>query len=213
MAEKGRFHVILTPSSPPVLIGFCDLGISTELYTLPAERHLHLLQSVTSVSRPSVPTSERCQGFAVNSPTKSSSYFWYLLQEVYSFSGDWATRACTHGSRWQYCRTQPTKPPRLEGTVDPAQFQARSKDVVCAYGDDTQSIVHVWPVGVTSMPPAGLACEVEATDGLINKYRTVARGEVGLIIAGMMYVYPRGQCSNYETGIYSDALFQALGGQ
>jgi 2,4-dienoyl-CoA reductase-like NADH-dependent reductase (Old Yellow Enzyme family) len=50
----------------------------------------------------------------------------------------------------------------------------------------------------------------EATDDLVERYGRLARGEVGLIITGHMYVHPLGQCFKYQTGIYSDALIPGL---
>ena len=50
----------------------------------------------------------------------------------------------------------------------------------------------------------------EATDGLVDRYRRLARGEVGLIITGFMYVHPMGQCYRHLTGIYSDELIPGL---
>jgi len=41
-------------------------------------------------------------------------------------------------------------------------------------------------------------------------YRELARGEVGLIITGHMYVHPSGKCHAEMTGIYSDALIPGL---
>ena len=35
----------------------------------------------------------------------------------------------------------------------------------------------------------------EVTDELVNRYRNLARGEVGLIIPGYLYVLPRGRAS------------------
>ncbi len=45
---------------------------------------------------------------------------------------------------------------------------------------------------------------------LVQLYRALARGGVGLIIAGHMYVHPSGKCHPEMTGIYSDALIPAL---
>jgi 2,4-dienoyl-CoA reductase-like NADH-dependent reductase (Old Yellow Enzyme family) len=49
-----------------------------------------------------------------------------------------------------------------------------------------------------------------ATDALINRYRTLARGEVGLIITGFMYVHPLGQCYKYQTGVHTDEMIPGL---
>ncbi len=45
---------------------------------------------------------------------------------------------------------------------------------------------------------------------LTQLYRTLARGGVGLIITGHMYVHPSGKCHPEMTGIYDDALIPAL---
>ena len=50
----------------------------------------------------------------------------------------------------------------------------------------------------------------EATDELVKRYGRLARGEVGLIIPGYLYVHPLGQCYKYQAGIYSDALIPGL---
>ena len=49
-----------------------------------------------------------------------------------------------------------------------------------------------------------------ATDGLVNRYRKLAKGEVGLIITGYAYVHPQGRCYRHQTGIYSDELIPGL---
>ena len=45
---------------------------------------------------------------------------------------------------------------------------------------------------------------------LLELYRDMARGEVGLIITGHMYVHPSGKCHPEMTGIHDDALLPAL---
>jgi 2,4-dienoyl-CoA reductase-like NADH-dependent reductase (Old Yellow Enzyme family) len=50
----------------------------------------------------------------------------------------------------------------------------------------------------------------EVTDELIKAMSTLAKGEVGLIISGYMYIDPRGQTFKYMTGIYSDDLVPGL---
>ena len=45
---------------------------------------------------------------------------------------------------------------------------------------------------------------------LEEMYRTLARGGVGLIITGHMYVHPFGKAHNEMTGIYSDDLIPDL---
>jgi 2,4-dienoyl-CoA reductase-like NADH-dependent reductase (Old Yellow Enzyme family) len=48
------------------------------------------------------------------------------------------------------------------------------------------------------------------TEALIRLYRRLARGGVGLIISGHMYVHPSGKCHPEMTGIYSDDLIPDL---
>ena len=50
----------------------------------------------------------------------------------------------------------------------------------------------------------------EASDQLIKKYRNLARGEVGLIIPGYMYVHPLGRSYKYQTGIHNDDMIPGL---
>lgn len=57
----------------------------------------------------------------------------------------------------------------------------------------------------------GLADEKgNVTDALINRYRRLAQGNIGLILTGYMYVHPLGQAQKYQTGIYSDAFIPGL---
>ena len=48
------------------------------------------------------------------------------------------------------------------------------------------------------------------TPQLEQLYRTLARGGVGLIITGHLYVHPSGKCHVEMTGIYADELIPAL---
>jgi 2,4-dienoyl-CoA reductase-like NADH-dependent reductase (Old Yellow Enzyme family) len=50
----------------------------------------------------------------------------------------------------------------------------------------------------------------EATDQLISHYRHLARGEVGLIFTGVMYVHPLGRAYTYQLGIDGDDKIQGL---
>lgn len=50
----------------------------------------------------------------------------------------------------------------------------------------------------------------EVTDDMIKLYSTLAKGEIGLIIPGYMYVHPQGQAFSHQTGIYSDDLIPGL---
>jgi 2,4-dienoyl-CoA reductase-like NADH-dependent reductase (Old Yellow Enzyme family) len=48
------------------------------------------------------------------------------------------------------------------------------------------------------------------TDPLVKRYATLAKGEVGLIIPGYMYVHPKGKASDRQTGIHDDRLIPGL---
>jgi 2,4-dienoyl-CoA reductase-like NADH-dependent reductase (Old Yellow Enzyme family) len=64
---------------------------------------------------------------------------------------------------------------------------------------------------VRSATHEGRATEQGAvTDSLIKRYRQLARGEIGLIITGYLYVHPLGRCYKYQAGIYGDELIPGL---
>ena len=48
------------------------------------------------------------------------------------------------------------------------------------------------------------------TDELVKLYRNLAKGEIGLIIAGLSYVHPLGRAVKYQTGMYSDDLIEGF---
>lgn len=50
----------------------------------------------------------------------------------------------------------------------------------------------------------------EVTDQLIGRYRTLAKGDIGLIITGHMYVHPLGRGAKYQTGIHNDDMIPGL---
>jgi len=50
----------------------------------------------------------------------------------------------------------------------------------------------------------------EVTDKLIKRYSRLAKGEIGLIIPGYMYIHPFGKGSLYQTGIHSDDMIPGL---
>ena len=50
----------------------------------------------------------------------------------------------------------------------------------------------------------------EVTDELVSLYRTLAKGKVGLIIPGYMYIHPLGRAYRYQTGIYDDKMVPGL---
>lgn len=50
----------------------------------------------------------------------------------------------------------------------------------------------------------------EVSDKLIRRYQNLAKGEVGLIIPGYMYVHPLGRSYRYQSGIHSDDMIPGL---
>lgn len=50
----------------------------------------------------------------------------------------------------------------------------------------------------------------EVTDELVKRYRTLAKGEVGLVIPGYLYVHPLGRAAKYQTGIHGDYMIPGL---
>lgn len=50
----------------------------------------------------------------------------------------------------------------------------------------------------------------EVTDGIVERYRRLARGEVGLIITGLVFVHPLGRAAKYQLGIHNDSLIPGL---
>jgi len=50
----------------------------------------------------------------------------------------------------------------------------------------------------------------EVTDELIKRYSKLAKGDVGLIIPGYMFVHPRGRTMKYHTGIHNDKMIPGL---
>jgi len=50
----------------------------------------------------------------------------------------------------------------------------------------------------------------EVTETLIKRYSTLAKGGVGLIIPGYMYVHPLGRSYKFQSGIHEDALIPSL---
>jgi 2,4-dienoyl-CoA reductase-like NADH-dependent reductase (Old Yellow Enzyme family) len=64
---------------------------------------------------------------------------------------------------------------------------------------------------VHSATHEGRATEQGAvTDSLVGRYRRLAKGEIGLIITGYLYVHPLGRCYKHQAGIYSDELVPGL---
>jgi len=50
----------------------------------------------------------------------------------------------------------------------------------------------------------------EVTDDLIKRYGHLAKGGVGLIIPGYMYVHPKGRAVDHQTGIHRDDMIDGL---
>jgi len=50
----------------------------------------------------------------------------------------------------------------------------------------------------------------EVSDKLVKRYQNLAKGEVGLIIPGYMFVHPLGRSAKYQTGIHSDDMIPGL---
>lgn len=50
----------------------------------------------------------------------------------------------------------------------------------------------------------------EVTDSLVRRYKTLARGEVGLIVTGYMCVHPHGRAAAHQTGIHDDRFLPGL---
>ncbi len=48
------------------------------------------------------------------------------------------------------------------------------------------------------------------TDRMIRRYERLAKGEIGLIIPGYLYVHPLGRAAKYQTGIHSDEMIDGL---
>lgn len=64
---------------------------------------------------------------------------------------------------------------------------------------------------VCSATYEGMANETgEVTEGIIRRYRTLAKGGVGLIITGYMHVHPAGRAFKHQTGIHSDSMVPGL---
>ncbi|MFZ5569257.1 MAG: NADH:flavin oxidoreductase [Thermodesulfobacteriota bacterium] len=48
------------------------------------------------------------------------------------------------------------------------------------------------------------------TDDIIRRYETLAKGEIGLIIPGHLFVHPRGQAHHGQCGIHDDGMIPEL---
>ena len=64
---------------------------------------------------------------------------------------------------------------------------------------------------VCSATYEGMATEAgEVTDGIVKRYRNLARGDVGLIISGLLYVHPLGRSGKHQLGIHDDKMISGL---
>ena len=64
---------------------------------------------------------------------------------------------------------------------------------------------------VCSATYEGMATETGmVTEKMIKRYGSLAKGEVGLIITGHMYVHPLGRAVKHQTGIYHDDMIPGL---
>jgi len=50
----------------------------------------------------------------------------------------------------------------------------------------------------------------EVTEKLLNRYRILAKGEIGLIIPGHIFIHPHGRAGKYQMGIHSDEMVPGL---
>jgi len=50
----------------------------------------------------------------------------------------------------------------------------------------------------------------EVTEKLVKRYQVLAKGEIGLIIPGQMFVHPYGRASQFQTGIHRDEMVPGL---
>jgi len=64
---------------------------------------------------------------------------------------------------------------------------------------------------VCSATYEGMASETgNVTEKIVKRYRSLAKGDIGLIITGHMYVHPHGRALKYQTGIYNDDMIPGL---
>jgi len=64
---------------------------------------------------------------------------------------------------------------------------------------------------VCSATYEGTATESGMVTGkIVKRYRSLAKGDVGLIIPGYMYVHPLGRALKHQTGIYNDDMIPGL---
>lgn len=64
---------------------------------------------------------------------------------------------------------------------------------------------------VCSATYEGMATETGmVTEKIVKRYRSLAKGDVGLIIPGYMYVHPLGRALKHQSGIYNDDMIPGL---
>lgn len=64
---------------------------------------------------------------------------------------------------------------------------------------------------VCSATYEGMATEMgEVTDEITKRYQNLAKGDVGLIIPGYLYVHPLGRVFKYQAGIHNDDMIPGL---
>lgn len=64
---------------------------------------------------------------------------------------------------------------------------------------------------VCSATYESMATEIgEVTDDLVKRYRNLARGDVGLIIPGYIYIHPLGRAFKYQAGIHNNDMIPGL---
>jgi len=64
---------------------------------------------------------------------------------------------------------------------------------------------------VRSATYEGMAAETgEVTDGIIKRSQQLAKGDVGLIIPGYLYVHPLGRAYRHQTGIHNNDMIPGL---
>ena len=50
----------------------------------------------------------------------------------------------------------------------------------------------------------------KVTDELIKRYSKLAKGDIGLITPGLLFIHPRGRAFKYQTGIHRDEMIAGL---
>jgi len=50
----------------------------------------------------------------------------------------------------------------------------------------------------------------EVTDNLVKRYQVLAKGSIGLIIPGHIFVHPNGRAGKFQTGIHTDEMIPGL---